>query len=154
MTYPIAAQVSDVTREGCIASDGHGHVGNALHELRLKGANCCKDEKKKRRARLECSGVCFSGSLCVCVCAWQLMISRQFTGNAFKALPCEIIPPPQKYHARLPCCVCQKVRDLSLLNVPRNQPFTHQLTSSPPNYPLHSGLANNFTMPDDRRQTI
>lgn len=71
MTHPIAAQMADVTREGCVASNGDGHVGNALHELRLKGANCWKEARERERGkatRLECSSVC--------VCVWQLMISR------------------------------------------------------------------------------
>lgn len=60
-TYTISAQVSHVTREGCVATHSDRHIRNALHKLRLKGANRCqkeaeeekKKEKKERQHKYE-----------------------------------------------------------------------------------------------------
>lgn len=47
-TYTISAQVSHVTREGCVATHSDRHIRNALHKLRLKGANRCQKRSRRR----------------------------------------------------------------------------------------------------------
>lgn len=49
-TYTISAQVSHVTREGCVATHSDRHIRNALHKLRLKGANRCQKRSRSSRA--------------------------------------------------------------------------------------------------------